>query len=231
MQPISSLLKKTGHQIFVHIILTVYLSFIWSLFIVLPAVLLPKEVAFLFMTLTVIPAAAAVFSIVHKTGEGSKYTLGRFTREFFRLYRRSFLLGLIMVIVLLIPIAQWWYYMEVNSSYLVFIFSVFQTYLCLTFLASQVYTIPFLVMDNLKVVQAMNKSIRCFLAHTWYSIGLFVQIVSVAILLGITVMGFVLLFMGILAFFVLNSAKNADGANVSVKRAAAPVMAKEQTDG
>ena len=231
LQPISSILKTTSHQIFVHIILTVYLSFIWSMSIVVPAVSLPVPAACLLMVFTVTPSAAAVFSIVNKTSDGVRYKFGNFIKEFFRLYRKSFSFGLILTGALLIPITQWWYYLEINGSYLVFVFSVFQTYLCLTFLASQVYTLPFLVADNLKLLQAMNKSIRCFLEHIWYSIGLFIQIVSVSLLLGITVMGFVLMFMGILAFFVLNSAKNAAAVNPSNKSAGITVLQKEQTNG
>lgn len=208
MLSISSVLKKTGHHIFTNILTVLGVNILWSIFIVPALFLFPLPVAILFLFTTFIPTTVAVYAMMNSVLSGGKNQLRQFFKFYFYYFKRAFLIGVIYFLAVIIPVSEWWYYFTINDSYFVFIFAIFQTYLCLTFLASQVYTIPFLVTDDLKVFQAMNQSIRYFLSHTWYTIGLFVQILSVTILLSISVIGFFLLYIGMMSIFVLNAAKN-----------------------
>ncbi len=208
MLSISMILKKTGHQIFINILTVIGVSFGWSLFIVPAIFILPIHLAILFLTLTFVPATVAVYALMNYMLNGGKKRFGQFFAFFGYYFKRSSLLSLVFSIAVIIPASEWWYYLNENNSYLVFIFAVFQTYLCLTFLSSQVYTIPFLVIEDLPVIKAMNKSIRHFLSHTWYTIGLFMQVLSVTVLLSLSVIGFFFLYIGMMAVFVLNSTKN-----------------------
>ncbi len=208
MLSISKLLKKTGHQIFINILSVLGVSVCWSFFLVPAIFFLPLHFAIVYLVITFIPATTAVYAVMNQITEGKRYKLGMFIKSFFHYFTRSFRIGFIYSLAVLIPLSQWWYYINVNNSYLIFIFAVFQTYLCLTFLATQVYTIPILVVEDSKVLKAMNKSMKEFMGHTWYTIGLFVQILCITLLISLTVIGFFLLFISMLAIFVLNATKN-----------------------
>lgn len=208
MLSISKLLKKTGHQIFMNMLTVIGVSAGWSLFLVPVIFLFHIQWAILLMALTFIPATVTVYAVIHQVLNGKRATIISFFHNLFHYFKRSILLGFIYLLAVLIPISEWWYYLTINDSYLVFIFAVFQTYLCLTFLSTQVYAIPFLVIEDLSAMKAMNKSIKHFMKHTWYTIGLFIQILSVTILISLTVIGFFLLYIGMLAVFVLNATKN-----------------------
>src|SRR5699024_9983751 len=99
-------------------------------------------------------------------------------------------------------------YLTINRQFLTLIFAMFQTYFCLTFLCTQVYTIPLLVIEDRSAFSSMNLSIKQFMKHTWYTMGLFTQILSVTVLLSLTVVGFFLMYIGMSAIFVLNATKN-----------------------
>lgn len=208
MLSISKLLKKTGHQIFINILTVMWASAGWSLFIVPVVFLLPIPMAIGFVALTFVPATVAVYAVMNHVIQKNRAQLSLFPRYFFRFFKRSLLMGIIYCLAVLIPISEWWYYIKINDSYLVFVFAIFQTYLIFTFLATQVYAIPFLVRDDLSAFQAMNQSIKHFMKHTWYTIGLFIQILSVTAILCLTVIGFFLLYIGMLAIFVLNATSN-----------------------
>ncbi|WP_031539358.1 MULTISPECIES: DUF624 domain-containing protein [unclassified Bacillus (in: firmicutes)] len=208
MLSISKLVKKTGHQIFTNIMSVVFCSIAWSLFVVPVVFILPIPGAMVFLFLTFIPATVAVYSLMKRMLMHQRYKFGDFFRQFFYYFKRAFLFGILFWLAIIIPASSWWYYVTLNHGYMYFLFCIFQTYLCITFLISQVYTIPYLVMEDLHLLQAMNKSIKKFMSHTWYTIGFFMQILCIAILLSFTVIGFFLLFIGILTIFILNATDN-----------------------
>lgn len=208
MLSISKLLKKTGHQIFMNMLTVIGVSAGWSLFLVPVIFLLPIPWALVWVAITFVPATVTVYAVMQGVIGRKKASIALFFRSFFYYFKRSFLLGFIYFLAVLIPVSEWWYYLTINDSYLVFIFAVFQTYLILTFLATQVYAIPFMVMEDISAFKAMNQSIKHFMKHTWYTIGLFIQIVSVTALISFTVIGFFLLYIGMLAVFVLNATAN-----------------------
>lgn len=208
MLSISKLIIKTGHHIFQNIFAVLGVSIGWSLFVFPGVFILPLPWAAVLMAVTLIPATTAVYAVMNRIIQGGKAGFIDFFRDFIYFFRRSFVIGLVFVLAVLIPVSEWWYYVKVNTGYGIFLFGVFQTYLCATFLASQVYTIPLLVMEDLKSFQAIHRSMKHFLAHPWYTIGLFVQIVSVTALLSLSVIGFFLLQIGMTSIFVLNATQN-----------------------
>lgn len=208
MLSISQLLKKSGHQIFINILPVLFVSIGWSIILVPSIFILPIPWSFGFLALTIVPATTAVFATLHQVVQGERKYVRLFIKSFFKFFPRSFLFGLFVALAFLIPISEWWYYLNVNHSYWMFLFAVFQTYLCLTFLAMQVYTIPLMVMENMPTFTAMNRSFKYFLAHVWHTIGLFLQIACATILLSLSVMGFFFLYIGMLAIFVLNATQN-----------------------
>lgn len=208
MLSVSKLLKKSGHQIFINILTVMGVSMGWSLFIVPAVFILPIDWALIYLAIIFVPATVAVYAMMNYVLEGGRKRLFRFFKYFFYYFRRAFVIGLIFSLAVIIPLSEWWYYIKVNDSYYIFLFAVFQTYLCLTFLSSQVYTIPFLVKEDLPAFKAMNKSIKHFLKHTWYTVTLFIQIISVMVLLAISVIGFFLLYISMMSIFVLNATSN-----------------------
>ena len=121
---------------------------------------------------------------------------------------RGFLVGLLITLIVTIPSATWYMYISTDGGYGMFLFSMVQTYLCGMFLISQVYTVGIIVMKDQGVVKSMNDSIKWFVAKPTYTIGVFLQLLSVCVLLSLTVVGFFLLFIGIFAIFMINSVEN-----------------------
>lgn len=208
MLSISKLLKKTGHQIYFNIFPVLSASVFWSLFLVPAIFVLPRHFAVLFLLVTFVPATTAVYAAMHQVTETHRVKVKDFFRHFFHFFSRSFLIGLLFSLAIVIPVSQWWYYLSVNPHFMMLVFALFQTYFCLTFLCTQVYTIPYLVIEDGKAIQSMNLSIKKFMSHTWYTMGLFTQILSITVLLSLTIIGFFLLYIGMLSIFVLNATKN-----------------------
>lgn len=208
MLTISKLLKKTGHQIYVNILTVLSVSVFWSLFLVPAIFIFPKEGAAVFLAITLVPATTAVYAAMHQVTEVHRLKMREVFRHFFHFFGRAFVIGLVFLTAVVIPVSQWWYYLTLNNSFGMLLFAMFQTYFCITFLSTQVYTIPFLVMEDQGVWFSMNQSIKQFMSHTWYTMGLFIQILSATLLLSLTVIGFFLLYIGMIAIFVLNATKN-----------------------
>jgi len=208
MLPISQLIKKTGHQIFTNILTVLGVSVGWSLFLVPVIFILPLHVALVFFAVTFIPVTVSVYVVMNHLLIKNKASIALFIRSFFYYFKRSFLLGILFNLAILIAISEWWYYININNSYLIFLFATFQTYLIFTFLTTQVYAIPFMVIEDLPLFKAMNKSIRHFMKNKGYTVGLFIQIISVTALLSLTVIGFFLLYIGMMAIFVINATNN-----------------------
>ncbi|MBW8348506.1 hypothetical protein K0H71_03470 [Bacillus sp. IITD106] len=208
MLPISQLLKKTGHQIFTNILTVLGVSAGWSLFLVPVIFILPIHFAIVFFAITIVPVTVSVYAVINHLLQKNKASIVLFIRSFFYYFKRSFFLGILYNLAILIAISEWWYYININNSYLVFLFATFQTYLIFTFLTTQVYAIPFMVIEDLPLFKAMNKSIRYFMKNKGYTVGLFIQIISVTALLSLTVIGFFLLYIGMVAIFVINATNN-----------------------
>ncbi|MCI1859193.1 MAG: DUF624 domain-containing protein [Sporolactobacillus sp.] len=205
----SQVIVQSAHQIFVNCVLVIGISFIWSLMIFPALFVFPWPAAMLFLVFTAMPATAAgcaVFGQVILQEE--KYKLGDFFHFFLHYYFRSLGFGMIIGIAAVIIGTQWWYYFAINHHYLMFVFSVFQTYLCLAFVATQIYTLPFLIMDDCSLFQAMNRSIQHFMRHIGYTLSLFIQLICMTLLLAFTVIGFFLLFIGMCSVFLINAAQN-----------------------
>lgn len=208
MVSISKVIMKAGGEIFHHITSVLWVSICWSLFIIPALFILDIYLALIYLLFVFFPVTVAAYAMMSgKLGLNKAEIASGFFKNIVKFYHRSFGIGLVFFVSALIPISTWWYYLE-TGGYMLFLFSVFQTYLCATFMASQVYTIPFLVMEDLKVFQAMNKSIQLFLGKIWYSVGLFIQIACITVLLGLTVVGFLCLYIGISSVFVLHAARN-----------------------
>ncbi|MEH7222302.1 DUF624 domain-containing protein [Bacillus sp. JJ1566] len=219
MLSISKLLVKTGNQIFTNITKVLGVSVLWSLLLVPAIFILPLPSAIVYLFLTLFPATVAVLVVMKQVIERKRIRIiPGFFSSFVRFYKRSLFIGFFYLVAILIPVSTWWYYFEINGGYGLFIFSIFQTYFCFMFLVSQVYAIPLLVSEDSKMFTVMNKSIRIFMAKPVYSFGLFIQIASITVLLSLTIIGFLLLYVGIMAVFTLNAAANIQLADRKTER-------------
>lgn len=209
MNTFSYILKKSIHEIFLHLSAVVGLSCLWALFALPIVFLFSFQMAIIFALLILIPITVTCFAIFHSIlFETRRSKVRLFFYYFHHYYLRALILGLLFAIVLMIIGAQWYYYILVNHSYLAFIFSVFQTYLCLVFLATQVYVLPILVEDDCSVFRALNQSMKLFMCHAGYSIALFVQLLCIWLLLSLSIIGFFFLYIGIYAVLTLFATQN-----------------------
>ena len=209
MLSISKLIMKSGSMVYQNILSVLILSVIWSLLLVPFIFILPLQTAVIYLLLMAFPATIAVFAAMHEKLKNSRVNIvAAFFKAFLKFYVRGFLVGLLITLIVTIPSATWYMYISTDGGYGMFLFSMVQTYLCGMFLISQVYTVGIIVMKDQGVVKSMNDSIKWFVAKPTYTIGVFLQLLSVCVLLSLTVVGFFLLFIGIFAIFMINSVEN-----------------------
>ncbi|KIL49545.1 hypothetical protein [Jeotgalibacillus soli] len=208
MNSVSHVLLKSGSLVYVNIVEVVLVSIMWSILIVPAIIILPLQTAFVYLAFIAIPASAAAVYAINRRLNHEKNTIKLFWKGFFTLYRKSLLLSFFISLAVLIPLSTWWYYQSVDSSYALFIFSVFQTYLCVMFLLTQMYSLTLIAVHGSKTMKAMNQSIRYFLKYPWYTIIFFIQVISITALLAVTFIGFFLLYVGIISLLIRTSALN-----------------------
>ena len=210
MLSMSKLITKSGSTVYQNMLSVLTVSVIWSFLLVPFIFILPFQTAAIYFVFMAFPATMAAFgAIAQKLQNDRTNVVKAYFQSFKQFYVRGLFVGIILAILIVIPVSTWYMYVSTDGGYMMFLFSMVQSYLCAMFLLAQVYTAGLIVMKNQGVVKSMNESIRIFLAKPTYTIGVFLQLLSVCVLLCLTVVGFFLLFVGIFAVFMINSVDNA----------------------
>ncbi|OLN21923.1 hypothetical protein BTO30_12005 [Domibacillus antri] len=218
MKSVSQILLKSGSLIYLHIVEVLLVSLMWSVLIIPAVVILPIQTAILYLAVMVIPATTAAIYAINERFHHKKKLVKLFWKGFFTLYRRSVGVSLILSLAILIPVSTWWYYIQFNSGYGFFLFAVFQTYLCVMFLLTQMYAPALVAVHGMKTIEAMNQSIRYFLKYPWYTVVFFIQVLSITGLLALTFIGFFLLYAGMISILIRTSTFNIQEGSQENKR-------------
>lgn len=207
MKTLSQVLRKTGHEIYENIITIVGLSFLWFSFLIPGIFFLKIPFAILYLVFFALPSLAAVLYAMKFKLDRKDFSYTLFFKGFVKFYKRSLLYSLLVSLFVLILISSWWYYFH-NSNLFNFIIAVFQSYFFIFINLAFFYTLPILVKTDQKISKCLKESLALFLQKGKYTVGAFIQIFTVGVLLLVTVVSVPLLFAGMLSVFMLNTYDN-----------------------
>jgi uncharacterized membrane protein YesL len=203
MNNLSTVLRKSGHDIFQNIMEVVAISLLGSL-ILLPGIFfMPPAFGFVYLLLTGMPSFASAFYVICQKTNRKPVRYSMFFKVFPKFYGRTLILGLLLTVLTIIPISSWWYYITAKTTFS-FVIAIFQTYLYIMILISFIYVLPIIVNEDKGVSYSLKASLRLMLDNPGYTIGSFIQILTVSALLIVTVVSVPLLFIGIFSIFTAN---------------------------
>jgi uncharacterized membrane protein YesL len=203
MNNLSTVLRKSGHDIFQNIMEVVAISLLASL-ILLPGIFfMPPAFGFIYLLLTGMPSFASAFYVINQKTNRKPVKYSAFFKVFPKFYGRALTLGLLLTVLTIIPISSWWYYITAKTTFS-FVIAIFQTYLYIMILISFIYVLPIIVIEDKGVSYSLKASLRLMLDNPGYTIGSFIQILTVSALLIVTVVSVPLLFIGIFSIFTAN---------------------------
>lgn len=212
MRKLSEIVVKSGSLVFREIVHVALYSMVTSAFLLPLVFLLQLPIALLLLPLVYAPLATGVVYASHSVMNGKRAKVKDVFLGAGRHFGASAVFGYVCALFLLILASSWWYYGG-RGGMLHFGLAIFQTYFVGMFFLSQTYTLSLVVQEGMGIFSAMGRSVKLFMAHPMYTIGAFIQLLSVGVLLLLTVIGFAFLFLGIAGFYL-----NAVTANVLPKK-------------
>ncbi|MDF2669044.1 MAG: hypothetical protein K0R67_1350 [Paenibacillus sp.] len=201
MKKLSQIVTGSGVQIYREIVPIALFSIVSSLALIPFVFFLPVGLALVFVVLVYLPLCTGALYAAHRILSGDKGKVRMMWKGAFKFYGASLVFGLMIALFVLILVSSWWYYGGKSGS-MYFVLAVFQTYFVAMVMVSQVYTMPLVVQEGIGIIPAIGRSVKLFLANPLYTIGAFVQIVCLTIILGITVVGFAFLFVGMISIYL-----------------------------
>lgn len=195
MRKLSEIVVRSGKRIYHDIIPVAMFSVIGALILVPFVFFLPVGIALALLPFIIVPLCTGVLYATDRMIRGERARLSAMFAGAGKMLLPSLVFALFFSVFVLIIVSTWWYYGS-KSGTLYFSLAVFQTYFVAMVLVSQLYTLPLVVQQRVGIFTAMGRSVKLFLAHPGYTIGAFVQLASLTLLLGVTVVGFAGLYLG-----------------------------------
>lgn len=200
MRKLSEIVVRSGKRIYMDIIPVALFSVVGALVLAPFVFWLPVGVSALLLPFIAVPLAAGVLHATGRMIDGGRAKLSAMFAGAWKFALPSLVFALFCSLFVLIIVSTWWYYGGKDGT-LYFALAVFQTYFTAMVLVSQLYTLPLVVRERMGVFTAMGCSVKLFLKHPGYTIGAFVQLLSLTVLLGVTVVGFAGLYLGIYGIY------------------------------
>lgn len=207
MNNLSTVLRKSGHDIFQNIMEVVAISLIASILMLPGLFFMPPVFGAVYLLLTAMPSFASAFYMIYIKKERKPFKYSMFFKGFKKFYVRALAFGLLITILTVIPVSSWWYYITAKTTFS-FIIAIFQSYFYIMILIAFTYVLPIIVIEDKGVLYSFKMSLRLLLDNPGYTIGSFIQIVAVSLLLMVTVISVPLLFAGIFSVFTSNLYEN-----------------------
>ncbi|PYI57144.1 hypothetical protein [Paenibacillus flagellatus] len=200
MRKLSEIVVRSAKRIYQDIIPVALFSMTGAIVFVPFVFFLPIGISLVFLPFVAVPLAAGALHATHRMMKGEKPRLAAMFAGVWKFALPSIAFAFVCSIFILIIVSTWWYYGG-KSGMLYFVLAVFQTYFVSMVLVSQLYALPLVVQEGAGVFTAMGRSVKLFLAHPVYTIGAFVQLLSLTVLLGVTVIGFAALYLGMYGIY------------------------------
>lgn len=201
MKKLSEIVIQSGVRIFRDITSVALFSLISSLVLVPAILIFPIPIAAAILCLLYVPLVTGAIYAGNEMLSGQKAKLSAMLRGTAKHYGSSLLFGVLCLLFILILISSWWYYGN-KSGMFYFALAVFQTYFVAMFFISQLYTLPLLVQEKVGIWTAIGRSAKLLIKHPGYTVGAFLQMLSIGVLLLLTVVGFAGLYVGCVAIYL-----------------------------
>lgn len=195
MRKLSAIVVQSAKAIFQDIIPVALISVVGALVLVPFVFLLPIGISLLLLPFIFVPLCAGALYATDRMLKGERAKVSALFAGAWKFLLPSIVFGLVCSLFLLIVVSTWWYYGG-KSGTLYFALAVFQTYFVAMVFVSQMYTLPLIIQERVGVFTAMGRSVKLFLAHPGYTVGAAIQLLSLTVLLGVTIVGFGCLFLG-----------------------------------
>ncbi|MUG70203.1 hypothetical protein [Paenibacillus validus] len=207
MRSLSQLIVQAGGLVYREMIAVFLFSAVSSAVLMPLVFLFSAGTALLLVPVVYAPLLAGVFYAAHRMVAGERPRLKDVFAGAVRFFIPSAVFGLLCSLFVLILASTWWYYGQ-KDGMLHWALAIFQTYFVTMFFVSQLYTLPLIVQENEPVFRAVGRSVKLTVTHPGYTIGAFLQLLCVTVLLGLTVVGFAFLFAGMAAVYSNMVARN-----------------------
>jgi hypothetical protein len=200
MRKLSVIVVQSAKRVFQDIIPVALLSIAGALVLVPFVFLLPVGISLFLLPFIFVPLCAGALHATHRMMKGERAKVSAMFAGAWKFLLPSLAFAFVCSLFILIIVSTWWYYGG-KSGLLYFALAVFQTYFVAMVFVSQIYTLPLVVQEGAGVFAAMGRSVKLFLAHPGYTIGAFIQLLSLTVLLGVTIVGFGCLFLGMYGIY------------------------------
>lgn len=208
MVSLSTMLKKLVTDLYYNILEIVVISLIYSVFTI-PCFcikyLIFKE-TYIFVIL--IPLFIGImYAIDMRISTGFKISYKNIFIGVRKYYSKSIILSIVLAIFSTILYSSYRYFMYVRN-----LFSltglVLQIFVFIMIILICIYSMPLIIKENISTFEALKQGLKIFSDNVLYSVCFLIQILSVFILMGLTVISIPLLFSGVLCMFILENYNN-----------------------
>ncbi|MCM0649019.1 hypothetical protein NBE98_11605 [Clostridium swellfunianum] len=207
MNSLSMVLRKSGHDIFQNIVEVVGVSLVSSLILLPGLFFMPPAFGVIYLLFTAMPSVASAFYMINQKKNRKTFKYSMFFKGFKKFYGRALIFGILLALLTIIPVSSWWYYITAKTM-LSLIIAIFQSYFYIMILIAFVYIMPIMVIEDKGMSYSLRISLKLLLDNPGYTIGSFIQVVTVSALLMVTVISIPLLFIGIFSIFSANLYEN-----------------------
>lgn len=208
MVPLSAMLRKYAADSYYSIVEIFILSLMYSI-LILPCMLI-KHIQFqvTYESLLLFPSFIGImYALNNKLMSGYKIHYKDVFKGTKKYYFKAIILAMILNFFTMTLYSSCLYLKNVQNlfSFTSFVLQVFVLVMVLLVL---MYTIPLILKENVGIKQGLLQGMKIMSDNILYSIGALIQIISIAILLLLTVVGIPLVFCGMLCIFLLSNYNN-----------------------
>ncbi|AJY75578.1 hypothetical protein [Paenibacillus beijingensis] len=207
MKKLNVVLVRSGVEAYREIVSVALYSMISSVVLAFLVMMVPLPFVLALFPLLYMPLVYGVYYAFHRKMSGKRSRVRDIFSGAVKGFVPAVVFGFLMSLLAVIVWSTWWYYGG-KDGMIYLALAVFQTYFVAMALASQFYTFQLVLQEEMGIFKAMGESVKLFFRYPGYTIGAFLQMVCVAFLLLLTVVGFFLLFNGLMAIYQHKAAHN-----------------------
>ncbi len=203
---VNYVLKETGQLALRNIETVLCTSLIWSILLILGLLAFPMPLSGLYAAFVGPLGLVMVLRFTFLAVRHKRNKWAFFRRGLPRLLLSGSVVGVMYAAAFIVVYSAWWYYDRASLPALVI--SILQTYLMMMVVMALTYVLPLVVQTQLPIGRAIHISAKFFFTQPIYTLLLWLQIVTVGLLLVVTTIGFILVFSGLLGIFLNVATEN-----------------------
>lgn len=205
MKKLNVVLLSSGAEAYREIVPVALYSMVSSAVLAVLVMMVPVPLVLALFPLLYMPLAYGVYYAFHRKMTGKRAGARDIFAGALKGFAPAAVFGFFLSLLTVIVWSTWWYYGGKDGMLYL---ALFQTYFAAMALASQFYTLQLVLQQEMGIFKAMGESVKLFFRYPGYTIGAFLQMACAAFLLLLTVVGFFLLFNGLMAIYQHKAVRN-----------------------